>query len=293
MPADGMRPVILRAGCKVNLSLRVTGRRDDGYHDLDSVFWPFPEPADTLRVTHVSGSGLSFSCSDPALETPGNIVVKAYTAFAGATSFAPGLAVYLEKNIPSGAGLGGGSSDAAALLVYLNGLAAQEGASSLTPAALVKLGAKLGADVPFFFRNEPAHVSGIGDILTPLSAGTAKRYTGLHLVLVCPRIHVSTAWAFGAWDEKHQANGLTNGGAEDTSPLVCGVSVRNDLCEVVFDRFPELGKTLARMNGMGADIASMSGSGSSLFGLFRARSDAENATRFFRENGEVAFHHIL
>lgn len=288
-----MRSVILRANCKVNLSLRVTGRRDDGYHDLDSVFWPLPEPADTLRVTHISGSGLSFSCSDPALETSGNIVVKAYTAFAGATSFAPGLSVYLEKNIPSGAGLGGGSSDAAALLAYLNGLAAREGASSLDPAALVKLGAKLGADVPFFFRNEPSHVTGIGDILTPLPAGTVAQCTGLHLVLVCPEIHVSTAWAFGTWDEKHHANGLTNGGAGDTSPLVCGVPIQNDLCEVVFDRFPELGKTLARMNSLGAVTASMSGSGSSLFGLFRARSDAEHATRCFRENGEVAFHHIL
>lgn len=293
MQTDGMCPVTLRAGCKVNLSLRVTGRRNDGYHDLDSVFWPLPEPADTLRVTRVSGSGLSFSCNDPTLETPGNIVVKAYTAFVGATSLAPGLSVYLEKNIPAGAGLGGGSSDAAALLLYLNGLAAREGASALDPAALVRLGAKLGADVPFFFRNEPSHVTGIGDILTPLPAGTVERFTGLHLVLVCPKIHVSTAWAFGAWDEKHQGNRLTNGGAEDSSPLVCGVPIRNDLCEVVFDRFPELGKTLVRMNGLGADTASMSGSGSSLFGLFRSQSDAEHATRFFLENGEVAFHHIL
>lgn len=283
----------LAAGCKVNLSLRITGRREDGYHTLESVFWPLPDPRDTLAVTRATGKGLQFSCSDKALETPGNLVVKAYNAFAAATSFAPGLAVFLDKHIPYGAGLGGGSADAAALLLYLNALAREEGARGLDDAALEKLGARLGADVPFFFQNAPCLVRGIGDVLEPLPRDAAHRFSGLHLVLVCPKIHVATAWAFAAWDEKHSAENLTNRVEEDSSPLVRGIRIQNDLSHVVFERYPELKKTLALLHDFDADAASMSGSGASLFGLYSDADNAGKAARFFLDTGEQVFHHIL
>jgi len=286
----------LAAGCKVNLSLKVTGRREDGYHTLESLFWPLALPCDRLHVSrepYESHSGLRFSCDDPALATPGNILVKAYDAFARATAFSPALSVFLEKSIPYGAGLGGGSSDAAALLLYLNDLAEKEGDCALNGAELTQLGARLGADVPFFLRNDPALVRGIGDILEPVPDAVRKGLAGLHLVLVCPRVHVATAWAFRAWDEKHPTGSLTNGDEQDTSPLVQGVCIQNDLCGVVFETYPELRKTLVRLYEFGADAASMSGTGASLFGLFSSPESALNAVRFFHDSGERVFHHTM
>ncbi len=292
MPPSEDEPVVLSAGCKVNLFLRVTGRREDGYHTLESLFWPLPLPSDTLEISRASGKGLRFSCSDHALETPDNSIVKAYEAYAAATAFAPAISVFLRKNIPHGAGLGGGSSDAAALLVFLNTLARSENANPLDAQALEELGARLGADVPFFFHNTPSMVRGIGEHITPAPRSVVDGLRGIHLVLVCPDVRVSTAWAFGAWDEKHFPD-LTNGNEKDTSPLVHGLPVHNDLCCVVFERYPELEKILASLGGTPADAVCMSGTGSSIFGLFAERDLAEHAVRFFQHSGERVFHHVL
>ena len=292
-PKPDSAPVRLAVGCKVNLFLRITGRREDGYHTLESLFWPLASPCDTLTVTRTGGAGLLFSCDDPALETPDNIVAKAYRAFAGATGFAPGLRVSLQKNIPYGAGLGGGSSDGAALLFYLNSLAKAETKPALDDHALAGLGARLGADVPFFFTNVPCLVRGIGEILDPLPAAAVEKLSGLHLVLVCPQVHVATAWAFAAWDEKHPANALTNKDGKDSRTRVHGLRIQNDLCGTVFERFPELAKTHALLQGFAADAVSMSGTGASLFGLFSDAGNAAKAARFFLDKGELVFHHIL
>lgn len=286
-------PVVLTAGCKVNLFLRITGRRDDGYHTLSSLFWPLDEPSDTLTVTRADSGGLRFTCSEPELETSGNIVVRAYAAFAENTAYAPGIAVHLRKNIPSGAGLGGGSSDAAAMLLYLNRAMLAETGARMADDALGVVGARLGADVPFFLHNTPSLIGGIGDVVTPLDARDAGALKGLHLVLVCPREHVATAWAFKAWDEKVPEGNLTNGGENDTSPHVQGIWIHNDLSRVVFERYPVIPKTVALLEDLHADAASMSGSGSSVFGLFRDAAAAQKATVFFRRSGERVFHHIL
>lgn len=293
MRFDGVSEEVLTAGCKVNLFLRITGRREDGYHTLESLFWPLASPCDTLRVARAAGAGLRFACDDPALETPGNIVVKAYSAFARATGFAPGLDVFLQKGIPYGAGLGGGSSDAATLLLHINTLAEAE-KKTLSLAELGGLGAGLGADVPFFLHNRPAMVRGIGERIEPLPSGNVvPSLSGLHLVLVCPRIHVATAWAFNAWDGKHFFGNLTNGNGKDSSPLVRGIRIGNDLCDVVFAQHPELRQHLASLESFAPLAASMSGSGSSLFGLFAGKAEAEMAIRHFHDSGERVFHHIL
>lgn len=284
-----------RAGCKVNLYLRLTGVREDGYHTLESLFLPLDTPFDTITITPTTasgGRGFSFDCSDTALAS-GNILEKTYNAFTNATAFAPDINIYLKKNIPYGAGLGGGSSDAAVLLRYLNDSARACGATCLAAAELVALAAKLGADVPFFLSGTPSLVKGIGEIIEPVS----NPVSGMHLVLVCPKIHVQTAWAFRAWDEKnmekHQANNLTNKGENDTEPLVCGICIQNDLASVVFEEHPELREVVAVLYSHGADAAAMSGSGSSLFGLFSDELDAKNAESFFQSKGERVFRHIL
>lgn len=290
-----MRPdaaSVLKAGCKVNIFLRVTGRRDDGYHTIESLFLPLALPGDAITISPRNGEGMALTCSDPELEGPGNIMFKAYNAFADAASFSPDISVFLEKNIPRGAGLGGGSSDAATLLSWLNNAASDQGLA-LSPEALIRLAAAIGADVPFFLLNGPAMVTGIGEIITPV----ANPLAGMHLVLVCPRAHVPTAWAFAAWDEisaeKHSDQNLTNTIGKDSSPFVRGICVQNDLCPVVFSRFPQLCDIRTQLHTLKADAASMSGSGASIFGLFEKKEAAYDAVCFFESAGERVFHHIL
>lgn len=280
-----------RAGCKINLYLRLTGTREDGYHTLESLFVPLETPFDTITVTS-GGKGFSFACSDPALLSD-NILEKTYAAFARKAAFAPDIEIFLEKNIPYGAGLGGGSSNAAILLAYLNDAAEKRGAGGLTTPELMSLATGLGADVPFFLFRTPCIVTGIGEIIKPV----ANPLAGLHLVLVCPAVHVPTAWAFRAWDERntkrHPAKNLTNKGENDTRPLVRGISVHNDLAPVVFEEHPELAEIVVALYDYGANAATMSGSGSSIFGLFSDEMKAEQAESFFLSKGERVFRHIL
>ena len=118
---DGtMETAALRIGCKVNLTLRITGVRPNGWHELDTVFLPLDEPSDTLRLALRPGGGLALHCAEPGIDPENNTLTKAYRLFTEASGFRPGVEAVLEKGIPHGAGLGGGSADAAALLGWLN-----------------------------------------------------------------------------------------------------------------------------------------------------------------------------
>ena len=282
----------LRAGCKVNFFLRVTGKRPDGYHTLESLFLPLPVPYDTLHITEEAGTGLSLVCSLPELDPKHNTVQKAYALFAEATGFAPKLAVHLEKGIPHGAGLGGGSADAAVLLAYLHEKAADKGIGPLCGRAMTALAAKVGADVPFFLLNTPALAKGIGDELTPVP----HPVPGWSLVLVCPPVHVSTAWAFSAWDnrekEKKSLSSLTIFCESDRKPFVHGHWLENSFEPCVFRIYPQLEVLKKQLLVLGADAALMSGTGSSVFGLFKQHERARAAAEKLSAAGEV-FHQVL
>ncbi len=287
---------VLRAGCKVNIFLTVTGRLPNGYHTLESLFLPLSDPHDTLEITPKTENGLELTCSDASLDAPDNSVRRAYARYAAATGFAPGLSVFLRKGTPHGAGLGGGSADAAVFLRHLNNLAARKG-TALDDAALRRMAAGLGADVPFFLLNGPALARGIGDELTPV----APPLPGWHMVLVCPEIRVSTAWAFQAWDEKNNAEnsgafpvgGLTSEGDTDRNPLVHNWRVENSFESVVLAAYPQLAAIRAKLRSLGADAACMSGTGSSMFGLFREKDIAGKAVRTLRRAGRKVFLHAL
>ena len=274
-------PVTIKVGCKVNLYLRITGRRADGYHTLESLFLPLSAPYDTLQIRENPNETLDFSCSIPALEESRSTIHKAYEAYTQASGFRPGLAVHLEKGIPTGAGLGGGSSDAAALLLYLNDLSTQKTGTSLDLKTLTSIAAGIGADVPFFLYNTPSLISGIGEKVTAVE----NPFKGMHLLLLCPELHVSTAWAFKAFDEKMEQSvksDLTLSTGTDSTSLVHGVLLQNDLEITVFQKYKELTHFREALLAHGAATARMSGSGASLFGLFATKRAAEEAQRFIQ-----------
>ena len=277
----------LRAGCKVNLGLRVLGRRPDGYHELDSLFWPLRYPCDELRIRLTSGGSITVRCAVQGVDPCRNTLTKAHAAFAAHAGEAPGMEVDLVKRIPSGAGLGGGSSDAAALLLWLN----SQLAAPLSPAVLTRAAVTVGADVPFFLSGRPSRVTGIGEVVEPLCPDGPP----LFLVLVCPGIHVSTAEAFARLDGLRAAaptpqpgagqNDLTKSPRADNGSRLIGAArldLKNDLEAAVFPRHPELAFLKAEFGRLGALAAGMTGSGSSVYGLFAARASARSAAARLR-----------
>lgn len=275
-------PTRLLAGCKVNIFLDILGLRDDGYHDLATLFLPLPTPRDVLTVTPgAPGTGLTLTCSADGVSHEENILAKCYEHFGSAAGFRPDMNVHLQKDIPMGAGLGGGSSDAATFLKYLND---EAGAYRLHDADLISLAGDLGADVPFFLLNRPAWATGRGDRLTPIHLPL----NGLTVVLACPRIHVSTAWAYKAWDETCLKKTsppfpLTPQIAPDMFPAL-PISVFHNSFELpVFATHPQLRLVKETLLSWGASGAVMSGSGASLFAVFRETTQAEKAAGRVRE----------
>lgn len=279
----------LHAGCKVNLYLDIVGVREDGYHEIESLFYPLPAPGDTLEVRLVDGHGLRLSCSVPNLEPSQNILSRTYSRFAQATGFAPGVAVHLDKNIPMGAGLGGGSSDAAAFLCWLN---SQAGSQGLGPEDLGALALTLGADVPFFLQARPAWVTGIGEGLEAAPCDL----TGLTALVVCPGVHVDTKWAYGRWDEMHR-QGLVRPRKELTpemSPIMSLCFTKpprlwNGFEEVVFQEFPMLYEVKKEILNHFPDACVMSGSGSSFVALFSSSHGAGSCEAAMRKMGFGCF----
>lgn len=310
-----MRTYSLRNGCKINLYLKICERRPDGYHELESIFLPLKEPSDALEVTlfpsHASSKGLHVSCDTPGIDPSNNTLTKTYTAYGAATGFRPPLRIFLQKGIPHGAGLGGGSANSAVLLQFLQQLAQGQGFSPLDTAACTRLAASIGADVPFFLLNRPALVQGIGEQLREVPPPCP----GMHLVLVCPDAHISTAWAFRQLDaarnretedithdtdtspgkkrQKSSTDGLTAEHLKDTTPISHGLYLENDFEEVVFTAFPALFQIWRTLREAGALSARLSGTGSSLFGLFRNGISAAQAAERLRSEGFQVYTYVL
>ena len=290
---------VVVAGCKVNLGLRITGIRDNGYHELDSLFWPLPRPCDRLHISETGTSGIVVRCDTPGIDLEHNTLTRAYAALAGRVPDLPGIEVRLVKGIPTGAGLGGGSSDAAALLQWLNKkLPAPLGDPELAAVALA-----VGADTPFFLKNTPCRVRGIGEIIEPCAPDALA---GMHLVLVCPDIHASTPQAYADYDAAVQAsntipgqNCLTKPESKANGTFLSGVRIdldmHNDLEAVVFARHPQLAEIKANLLRLGAGAVAMSGSGSSIVALFAREFHVESqavAAMLQGENRRV-YAHVL
>lgn len=245
---------------KINLGLNITEKRPDGYHNLETIFYPIPLEDALEACPRKEGLG-SYSLSQSGLSIEGdaenNLVVKAYKLL-DETYHLPPVDIYLHKHIPSGAGLGGGSADAAFMLKLLNRMYRL----NLTDDQLEAYAARLGADCAFFVRNQPTYAEGIGNIFSPVELSLA----GWQLLLVKPNIFVSTRDAFARIRPRHPERNLRdliNQPVESWKD-----SIINDFEESVFPQFPAIGDIKTELYHLGAVYASMSGSGSSVYGLF-------------------------
>jgi 4-diphosphocytidyl-2-C-methyl-D-erythritol kinase len=273
----------IRAPAKVNLGLRVVGKRRDGYHLIDTIMVPVSLYDEIEIARGKPGSKLTVACDDPKIPSgKKNLAYKAAEALLGKDAAKRPLSINIMKRIPAGAGLGGGSSDAAAVLVGFNRLLRLK----KTRRELMALGAKIGADVPFFILGRPARAQGIGERLKAI-----KLRRRLWLVIVYPGFPVSTAWAYRSLYFKLTKDIEKTSLNRYVSPLRGrALELVNDLERPVFRRYPKVAHLKAQLGEAGAVGTSMSGSGSSVFGIFSSGDKAKKAfLRFEREGGVLAF----
>lgn len=255
--------MILYPNCKINIGLRIISKRADGYHNLETVFYPVYSLSDILEVTHAEvfsfvQAGLTVDC--PADD---NLIVKCYRRMQARYPKIGNVAIRFTKRIPFGAGLGGGSSDAAHMAIALNeifelGLTREQLAAEVAP---------LGADCAFFIYNTPCLAEGIGERLTPVPFSLA----GFRIMLFKPDVHISTREAYAGIHlsgDKPSLAELVRKGITPIDLIRHPDVIYNDFENTVFPKFPELAALKQRLVDAGAFYAAMSGSGSTVYALF-------------------------
>jgi 4-diphosphocytidyl-2-C-methyl-D-erythritol kinase len=266
------------APAKLNLRLKITGRRPDGYHNLISIMAPV-SIYDRIELQITSGSLITILCEGfRAPSDKENLACQAAQAFFTHTGIEHGLSIKLTKNIPVAAGLGGGSSDAACVLKALN----QIWSCPISAGELAELALALGADVPFFLTGKPCIARGIGEILDPI-----EEWPQLWYIIVTPPIRVSTAWVYGNLNWAPSASAgeleLTNDEYQfiianlKKKALVIARILENDLERVTASHFPAIEAIKETLVNSGANGALMSGSGPSVFGIFESKDRARQA----------------
>lgn len=266
---------------KINLGLNITEKRADGYHNLETVFFPIPI-CDALEIKTMDerfpsnvACDLKVTGNNVCCNENDNLIVKAYNMIAADFDI-PRVHAHLYKNIPSEAGLGGGSSDAAYMIRLLD----QRFRINIGNAEMEKYAARLGADCPFFITAEPSYAEGIGEILSPVNI-TDNNLEGYSLVVVKPQIAVSTKEAFSnITPRKPQmcCREIVAQPIEIWKDALC-----NDFEESVFGIYPQLNDIKNRIYTLGAAYAQMSGSGSSLFGIFKSDVDEQSIKNEFAD----------
>ncbi len=258
----------IQAPAKVNLVLRVLAKRPDGFHEIETLMAPV-SLADELDITVSGGTGVDFRCDAPDIPSdPGNLAWRAVDVFAKETGLRFHTTVLLKKNIPHGAGLGGGSSDAAAVLKALDQLLGTQ----LGWRRLEEMASTMGSDIPFFIRGVPAWCRGRGELMEE-----APALPGTKLLLLKPPFPVSTGWAYQAWGAGQQNSGDCSGRDAERAEkngfrvqALNGIALQNDLEEPVFQKhllLPVMKSWLLAQEEVSA--AMMSGSGSTVFAVLR------------------------
>ena len=272
----------ISAPAKINLSLRVLRKREDGFHEIETLMVPIAI-RDTLDIERRDGGGIAFTCSDATLPADGtNLVVRAAFAFCNAARVAPDVRIFLQKEIPHGAGLGGGSSDAAATLLARDALFETQ----LPHADLTRIAAEIGSDVPFFLARSAAWCRGRGENVEPCTLPHV-----LSLLLMKPPFGVPTPWAYQRWRDSLEIPGVLY--SAQAPHALGGIALVNDLERPVFEKFiqlAEMKRWLLEQPEVAAAL--MSGSGSTVFALLREKSAgpalAEKAREQFGEHTWLA-----
>lgn len=278
-----IKSIVLKSNAKLNIGLRILGRRpEDGYHLIETIFQEI-DLADEIRIKEKKRRGFfderfKLSCNIPKIPTDeSNLVMKAILEMIPWLSVDFAADIHLEKKIPSGAGLGGGSSNAATILRWLNEIA------GLGEEKLMVIASSLGADVPFFLKGGTQYATGIGEELKEIEV--PKNWCA---VLVSPKIHISTAWAY-----KQLKISLTDKLKKPIIPSLLKNEFNWQLFENEFDlaiipSYPEIGKIKERLLESGAVYAALSGSGSTVFGVCESCAIAKNMLEVF-EHARITY----
>jgi 4-diphosphocytidyl-2-C-methyl-D-erythritol kinase len=271
--------LIVFPNCKINLGLQILDKRPDGFHNLSTVFYPLPlKDALEILPNSTADQQVTFTSSGFAIDgdSSNNLCVKAYQLLQIKFPQLPYVAIHLHKSIPMGAGLGGGSADASFTLTLLN----KQFKLGLDAPTLWDLALELGSDCPFFIHNSPCLATGRGEIITPINLNL----NGYSIIVINPGIHVNTAWAF---KELSQYKAL-----KVRPPLIDIIqspienwknNLINDFELPIINTHPAIGEIKETLYQNGASYAAMSGSGSSVFGLFKTQQPpkiAVDATYF-------------
>lgn len=251
------------APAKINLSLRILGRRRDGFHEIETFIAPI-SLCDEINIEQRAGKQeIAFRCDDPSVpKGENNIVVRAANVFFEETKITGGVSIVLKKRIPHGAGLGGGSSDAASILLALNELFK----TNLPREALAKMAEMIGSDVPFFIFQSAAVCKGRGELVSP-----TRLRERLSVLLLKPEFGVPTPWAYSRWRDSREIRGVSYGPQAFTQQ-----SFVNDLERPAFEKFvflAQLKMWLLKQAEVGVSL--MSGSGSTVFAILRSNADAD------------------
>jgi 4-diphosphocytidyl-2-C-methyl-D-erythritol kinase len=255
------------APAKINLSLKILGRRNDGFHELDTLITPI-SLCDKIKIEKGhSKDGIQFRCDDPSVpKSEDNLAVRAASAFFETTKIEPAISIELKKKIPHGAGLGGGSSDAASVLLALNELFERK----MPREALAEMAEPIGSDVPFFIFQSAALCKGRGELVMPV-----KLRNKLSILLLKPDFAISTAWAYSRSQHSREIPGIRYEPQEFADQTFV-----NDLEPPVFKKFvflAQLKMWLLSQSEVGAAL--MSGSGSTMFAVMRENADADRVAK--------------
>lgn len=257
------------APAKINLSLKVLGKRPDGFHEIETLI-TLISLYDKIDIEK-QNRWIDFSCDDPTLSTgDDNLVVRAAKLFLEHAKIKGGVSIKLQKKIPHGAGLGGGSSDAAATLRGLNQLFETQ----LSREELAKLGSKIGSDVPFFLFESAATSQGRGEVVEPI-----KLKQKFSILLLKPAFGVPTPWAYSRWEKSKEIPGVSY-----ATQNFDGQNFVNDLERPVFEKFvflSQLKTWLLKQSEVGSAL--MSGSGSTVFAVLRSKADVDALSKRVKE----------
>lgn len=246
---------------KINIGLNIVEKRADGFHNIETIFYPIPL-TDGLEIIRSDAKNYRFSSSGIPIHIPDedNIVCKAFELIRSQYKI-PSTAIHLHKNIPFGAGLGGGSADAAFMIKMLN----TQYSLNIPIKEMESLAGKIGSDCPFFIQNKPVFAEGKGDVFSTCQIDLS----GYHILLIKPDIHIGTPEAYANTTPAIPAQSLLTLTKEPIENWKN--SIVNDFENSIFPNHPKLADIKSELYDMGAVYASMSGSGSSIFGLFKEK----------------------